>query len=214
MQIIFHLSSFLYKDVCFKFTKYNPGNNFSENIKLLREQYYNLYYLPSYEKFLEYPEEIIYKINQFYNEAEFNINNIKSIINIIHTNRIKYIIKSTNIVIKDFIKHHVNYIKTNINVTYIVDKYYLSKYAELDNLYNNCIKANSYVINDNIPFLDNQNYDEEMSINKKYINDFVSFLETTINNTFINAQYDDHNYKIQNYRNKPSQMRSLHAHLA
>ena len=161
-------------------------NNFSENIKLLREQYYNLYYLPSYEKFLEYPEEIIYKINQFYNEAEFNINNIKSVINIIHTNRIKYIIKSTNIVIKDFIKHHVNYIKTNINFTYIVDKYYLSKYAELDNLYNNCIKANSYVINYNIPFLDNQNYDEEMSINKKYINDFVSFLETTINNTFIN----------------------------
>ena len=161
-------------------------NNFSDNIKLLRDQYYNLHYSPTYEKFLEYPEEIIYKINQFYNEAIFNIDNIKSIINNIYEDRIRYIIKNTNLFINDLIKKHFNYIKANINYTYIVDKYYLSKYNELDNLYNNCININNFTINDNISLFDKQNYDDKMILNTNYINEFVLFLEKAINDTFIN----------------------------
>ena len=40
-------------------------NNFNNNINLLKDEYYNNYYLKNYSSFLEYPEEIVYKINQF-----------------------------------------------------------------------------------------------------------------------------------------------------
>ena len=40
-------------------------NNLNNNINLLKDEYYNNYYLKNYSSFLEYPEEIVYKINQF-----------------------------------------------------------------------------------------------------------------------------------------------------
>ena len=162
-------------------------NKFSSNIKLLKDQYYNLYYLPNYKNFLEYPEEIVYKINQFYDETLFNIDNIKSVINYIYKKRIKYIIKSTNIYINNFIKQHINYIKVNINSSCIFDEFYLSKYSELDNLYNNCISVNNNdTLNESdISILDEQSYNNKMAINIKYINDFILFLENTINEIFI-----------------------------
>ena len=46
----------------------NYINKLNENINLLNNTYYDLYYLPTHDKFLEYPDEIIYKINQFKNE--------------------------------------------------------------------------------------------------------------------------------------------------
>ena len=162
-------------------------NTFSSNIKLLKDQYYDLYFLPNYKNFLEYPEEIVYKINQYYDEALFNIDNIKSIINYIYKKRIKYIIQSTNIYINNFIKQHIKYIKVNINSSYIFDEYYISKYSELDNLYNNCIFINNNNnLNDNdISILDEQSYNNKMEININYINDFILFLENKINETFI-----------------------------
>ena len=160
---------------------------FSDNIKLLREQYYNSYYFPNYNKFLEYPEEILYKIEQFYNEAKFNVENIKSVINNIYKSRINYIIKSTNIFINNFLKNHINYVKININSSCIIYKYYLTKFIELDNLYNNCIyKKNTLVIQDSdIYFLDKNNYDNKIIANTNYIKNFISFLEKTINETFL-----------------------------
>ena len=38
---------------------------------------------------MEYPEEIKYKINQFYDETVFNIDNIKLVVNSIYEKRIK-----------------------------------------------------------------------------------------------------------------------------
>ena len=141
---------------------------------------------------MEYPEEIIYKINQFYEEALFNINNIKTVVNYIYQKRIKYIIKSTNIYINNFIKNNINYIKVNINSSYIFDQYYLSKFLELDNLYNDCNKKNDFdADNINISFLDKQSYDDKMKINKDYINDFILFLENITNETFLNEICDD-----------------------
>ena len=68
---------------------------------------------------MEYPEEIKYKINQFYDETVFNIDNIKLVVNSIYEKRIKYIIKTTNIYFSNFIKNQINYIKVNINTSYI-----------------------------------------------------------------------------------------------
>ena len=161
--------------------------HFYNNIELLKEQYYNSYYSPNYQKFFEYPEEIVYKIEQFYNEAKFNIDNIKSVINNIYKSRINYIINSTNIFINNFLENHINYIKVNINSSYIVNKYYFSKYIELDNLYNNCInKINTYDTKDSeLYYLNKDNYDKEISKNTDYIKNFISFLENVINDTFL-----------------------------
>ena len=136
---------------------------------------------------MEYPEEIVYKIEQFYNEAKFNIDNIKSVINNIYKSRINYIINSTNIFINNFLENHINYIKVNINSSYIVNKYYFSKYIELDNLYNNCInKINTYDTKDSeLYYLNKDNYDNEISKNTDYIKNFISFLENVINDTFL-----------------------------
>ena len=152
-------------------------NIFSSNIKLLRERYYNLFYLPNYNNFLEYPEEIVYKINQFYNEAIFNLDNIKSIVNEIYDKRIKYIIKSTNIYINNFINKSINFIKVNINSSFIVDNFYLTKYEELDDLYNKCISKNNIDFLDeyNNSFFDEQNLSNKIKINLDYINDFILF---------------------------------------
>ena len=162
-------------------------NKFYDNIQLLKEKYYNLSYLPNFSIFLEYPNEIIYKINQFYNESIFNIDSIKSTINYIYKKRIKYIIKSTNLYINNFMKSHINYIKININSSYIIHNYSSAKLTEIDNLYNNCItKSNILKVNDNdILFLDKGSYDDKMLKNKNYIKDFVLFLEKEINNSFI-----------------------------
>ena len=84
---------------------------------------------------MEYPDEIIYKINQFYREAKFNIENIKTVVNNIYKNRTKYLMKSTNFFINNFLKQHIDFIKSNINYSFIMNEYYLTKYNELDNLY-------------------------------------------------------------------------------
>ena len=130
------------------------------NIKLLRNKYYNLYYLQNNSKFMEYPEEIKYKINQFYDETIFNIDNIKLVVNSIYEKRIKYIIKSTNIYFNNFITNQINYIKVNINTSYIFKEYYLERYNELDKLHIDCISKNIFEFNNNnILFLNEENYD-------------------------------------------------------
>ena len=142
---------------------------------------------------MEYPEEIVYKINQFYNEVIFNIDNIKSNINYIYDKRIKYIINSTNLYINNFIKNSITYIKVNINSSYIIENFYLKKYEELNNLYNKCISKNNIDIlnNKDISFFDEENFSNKIKLNLNYINDFILFLETQINETFINITCED-----------------------
>ena len=173
---------------------------FSDNIKLLNEQYYKAFFLKDYTSFLEYPEEIIYKLHQFYDEALFNIDNIKTITNYIYQKRIKYIIKSNYIYIYNFIEHNINYIKVNINSSYIFDQYYLSKFDELDNLFNNFIMnyTNMTNINDinNTSFLDKENYDDKMKANIDYINNIILFLENITNETFMYEKCDNDRTEI------------------
>ena len=163
-------------------------NKLSNNIKLLNEKYYNLFYLPNYDNFLEYPEEINYKINQFYNETIYNLDNIKSVVNFIYNKKIKYIIKSTNLYINNFIKNYIDYIKVNINSSFIFDKFYLTKYKELDALYNICISNNTIdeLNNNEASNLDDESLNNKISLNLDYINDFIFSLEKQINETFIN----------------------------
>ena len=70
--------------------------NLDNNIRQIYEIYYKLNYLKDYEDFLEYPEEIKYKLENILNELKKASNQIKTKINSSYNNRILNIIKSTN----------------------------------------------------------------------------------------------------------------------
>ena len=52
--------------------------NIENNINLIQEDYFKLYYLKDHNKFLEFPEEIIFKINQFMDELNVALKSIKN----------------------------------------------------------------------------------------------------------------------------------------
>ena len=164
------------------------------NTNLLKNEYFNNHYINDSDKFLEYPDEIIYKINQFLNEITYNFDYIQKNINHIYKNKVTNIIKSTNNYIENYIKNDYNYILSKINSDTIIEKYYLSKYEKLKTLFNECLnnyktisKANIY--NDYI-LLNTDNYNTTI---KSIINDskiFISYLESLINQTFISEICD------------------------
>ena len=190
----------------------NLNNNLHElekNINLLNETYFNLYYLPNNEQFIEYPEEIIFKINQFQKELIYNTDNIIKVIDIIYKNRINNIINSTNLYINTIINEDYKYILININSTNILSKYTLSKYGELKTFFENCnaiVKSkNSQIYNEDKINLERNNlfsyiynYNKSLDVLKNKSSNFIYYLEDLINQTFIipseNCTYDINNY--------------------
>ena len=86
----------------------NSINILKGNINLLKNRYFDLYYLQTYDKFLEYLEEIIYKINQFMDELIKNLNYIKYMVNYIYKKRISNIQNTTISYVNNFLKMHFN----------------------------------------------------------------------------------------------------------
>jgi len=163
-------------------------NNFNNNINLLKDDYYINYYLKNYSSFLEYPEEIIYKINEFLEELIYNCKNIKNIIEINFQDRIKNIVQSTNKYIYNFLKSHFEYIFTNINSNNIVSNYYLPLYSKLEETFNICINnlknsSNNLKIRDNLLkyFKGIEKQNQNIMNNTKNL---VFFLEDIINKNF------------------------------
>ena len=68
-------------------------SKFENNIFEIKNDYYQNYYLKDKSDFLEYPEEIIFKLNQSKNNIQINILSVKNKINTSLNQRIKYIIK-------------------------------------------------------------------------------------------------------------------------
>ena len=190
----------------------NLNNNLHElekNINLLNETYFNLYYLPNNEQFIEYPEEIIFKINQFQKELIYNTDNIIKVMTKIYKNRINTIKKSTNLYINNIINQDYKYILTNINSTNVLSKYSLTKYNELKIFFENCIsivksKNNQIYNEDNINLEENNifsyihNYNKSINeiINKS--SNFIYYLEDIINQTFM-IPSENCTYNINNY---------------
>jgi len=168
----------------------NYLNKLKENTNLLEDLYFNLYYSKNNTKFLEFPEEIIYKIYQFQNELKSEVKNIKDVINFNYKNKLKYIYDSTFNYIYSYIKNNFIYIKSKINSNSIMNQYYISINQKLNTTFNNCINnlKNTFdEIRNNIEensLLNNQNYNELV---KKIINDlqdFISYFEDIINQNF------------------------------
>ena len=177
--------------------------NLEENINLLENEYFALHYSKDYEKFLEYPKEIIFKIKQFLNELKDNCDIIKKMINNIYKRKTFNIIKSTNKFIYNNIKNHFNYILSNINSNIIMSEYNSLKYSELNISFNKCFNlinslSDKFVFKENNAvedsdlFLNLQNYNEPMKNISNNIKNFTSYLEDIIAKDFIsNCQIND-----------------------
>ena len=162
-------------------------NNLENNLNLLSNEYFNYYYLKTYDKFLEYPNEIIYKINQFSKELKENINSINEKINNIFFNRIQKIIKSTNIFIHHLIDSDYKYILIHINKDiskeYLSSKYdyisnnFMNYFIKLENESFNLIYEKNDILNEDDFYIPLSNLTEKLDV-------FISDFEYLINQNF------------------------------
>lgn len=173
--------------------------NLENNIKLLSNKYFTDYYLKNYKLFLEYPEEIQYKINNFDNIIKINIKSIKHKINNIYRNRIVNIIKSTNNFISNMLEFHKKYILMNLNKN-VIDEYLNSKLnyilhyfnqfsTKFQNLSQDIYKIsvqNDYlkIIGDENFIIFEENYDEPISSIFTGLQLFLEEFNLTINKDF------------------------------
>ena len=200
-------------------------NNFKNNINLLKNEYFDLHFKNDNIKFLEYPEEIVYKINQFLNEIIYNSDSIKDNINFIYKSKVANIIKSTNNYIENYINFDYNYILSKINANNIIDKYYYSKYKTINKTFtiflNNLKSIKDNKINDDNLYLNQDNYNNHINTIISNTSNFIEYLEELINQTFIpeicqvidneticikekkklSSEYSKYNYNIVKLRN-------------
>ena len=178
-------------------------DNFQNNIEKIKETYFFSYYLQDYKNFLEYPEEIKYKIDQFLEELKNNTNLIKDKINLLYKNKILSVIKETNIFIENMNKFNLNYIISHINIFSIIEKYFKSKCNILNEIFysfnqdirkeSDCFyqekgKKNSYNFADNINL--NTSLDNYLNFSE-YFKEVIEQNFTIINCTNISLNSDD-----------------------
>ena len=165
------------------------------------EKYYELIYLKDSKDFLEYPEEIIFKLEKIRQELYENMDMIKKKINNSYSQRISNIMKSTISFISDFNEFNFEYIIAKINKNNIINNYYLSKLNEIKNyfsVFSNKINALSNNLYGNKNILNNNNYDNHLNnIFNNYLN-FISDFEDIIeqNFTFLNCSENYTNNSI------------------
>ena len=167
-------------------------NNFYNNIMLLENKYYSLYYLKNNSKFLEYPEEIIYKINQFYKELQQISQKIKNIISSNLQRKILDIKYSTNKYIYNIIKSNLNYILINMDKENEIEEYYLNRYDKLNYTFNKYInilenKTNEINQEDSLNF---NTYEEKINKILNNLNNFILFLNEIIEQNFTIEKCD------------------------
>ena len=181
-----------------------------ENINLLNESYFLSNFLPNFENFIEYPEEIIFKINQFQKELIYNSGKIIKNMNYLFIKRMKNIVNSSNIFITNFLNQDFKYILVNINYTFAIEKYWINIYNEINTVFGNCFNFHNDKSIKNICY-DSENIDSLLHFNNYNISvksiidnssNFIGYLENLINETFMieNCSKKDVNYEY-NYSN-------------
>ena len=166
--------------------------DFKNNIDEIENIYFKEFYLNDHKDFLEYPEEIKYKIKQFLYELKNNSNFIKDKINLSFKSKVLSIINSTNIFIGNNIKFNLEYIITHINNHNINKNYFDSKTGVLKDIFYNYIRELNK-ISDNfydkqnskdLLILDENNYGIKINNIFENITNFYLDFENIIENNF------------------------------
>ena len=184
----------------------NNSYKLRNNINQFKEEYFSKY-LADNNKFLEYPEEIVYKINQLQEELIYNINNTKNLIGKEYDSRINKFIKLTGLYINNFIKQDLNFILTKLNSFQTIKKYYITKSHEINLTFENCF--NSLEQNYNQLSEESANLSIEKYIFKfndsnykiiEDLNNFTFYLSNLINKDFMieSCSYEYYNNSEMN----------------
>ena len=192
------------------FTKYklcSPNiiiNNLENNINLIKEKYYSFHYLKNKSEFLEYPKEIIPKINELSNQLIKNKDLIKDKLNSLYKSKILHVINIYNTFINDFNSYNIKYMFNTINTSYIMDNYTIYKFSYINETFNEFNQdllitnnelnnqMNSFLGIDNQSFIFNdENYENPINNIINNFNEFVELFENEINNTFIEEVCED-----------------------
>ena len=196
--------------------------NIENNINLIREDYFKLHYLKDHNKFLELPEEIIIKINQFMNELNIALKSIKNNINIAYRNKITNAIKSTNQFIENFHENNFKYIEQNINKNKMLYSLFSSRYNYINTLFGNCktiykslikdiykeSEQNSYLkINNNDFILNDGNYNENIALILNNYSNFTLYFQDIIDTNFSNQSDKNIELNYSNYNFIVSKLR-------
>jgi len=196
--------------------------NIENNINLIHEDYFKLYYLKDHDKFIEFPEEIIFKINQFMNELNITLKSIKNNINTIYRNKITNVIQSTNQFIENFHENNFKYIEQNINKSSMIYLYITPRYNYINTLFKNCktiykssindsykeSKQNSYLkINNNDFILNDDNYNDNIALILKNYSNYILYLQEIIEENFNNQSYKNNDLNYSNYNFIVSKLR-------
>ena len=165
-------------------------NTLDNNLNNIKEKYYKNIYLNSYEDFLEYPNEIIFKINQYKNELESDIENVKNKINIIYKKRIINLLEETKTFIQDIHDFNFNFVlinldKFNPNVDYydiknnVIKEYFSSYSNKLNERLNEIIIGDD---NEQILFKESDLNIDIKNLEDKYSNFVTAFEEIILQN--------------------------------
>ena len=173
--------SFFYKDFN-KSTITNITTQLEKNIFEMNNKFYKNYFLNNNKFYLEYPDEVILKINQSINNLKSNNKKIKNKINLSFNNRLKNIISSTEMFISDNHKFNFEYIINNIKREKIFDKYFIYKTNHIKNFFKKEINSNQNS-NDKL-ILDKENYDYYIDNIENNYSNFSSDLIKEIDENF------------------------------
>ena len=161
-------------------------SNLENNLNLIKDNYYNLYYKKNKSEFLEYPEEIEIKINNIYNEVLKLKLTIKDNINSKYELKISQVNKQLNTFINDLVIYNKKYILNLIKFPNIFDEY---KKVKFNFITDNFDRFNAQKIeeNKNLIILNQINYDNPINNLFYYFRQFTQDFYKVINNSFFNC---------------------------
>ena len=169
-----------------------------QNVNLIKDNYYTLYYLKNKSEFLEYPKEILPKMNEISNQLVNNKQIIKDNLNSLYKSKILQVINLHNKFINGFNSYNIKYIFSTINISYIMDNYTNAKFSYINETFNefnqDLLSINNELSNEMDSYLginnqsfifNNDNYENPINNIINNFNEFMEFFENEINNTFI-----------------------------
>ena len=169
-------------------------SNLENNLNLIKDNYYNLYYKKNKSEFLEYPEEIEMKINNIYNETLKVKQTIKDNINSKYKLKISQVNNLSNAFINDLIAYNKKYTLNLIKFSNIIDEYKNAKYKVISDNYDK-FKVQKISESNNLIILNQINFDNPINNLLYYFRMFEQNIHDEINNTFFKCKINRTPYK-------------------
>ena len=192
--LINNTKSKLIEKICFNSefdisTMSNILASLETNLFELDNNFYQNHYLKSKKFFLEYPDEIIFKLNHSVKDIKSNSEIIKNVINLSFTHRLNNIISSTKIFIANINKFNLEYILHKINFDDIYNNFSSYKIDLIKTFFNSSLKNVDGIkeTNDsnlNKSLLDEKNLDNFIDVLEGNYSNFISDLNYQINENF------------------------------